>query len=66
MFEYHFTLLCGTDEGSYYFHNDKYLSLIGESNSKDRPDRWENILCLSITLHFYVEPMRDRITFTIF
>ena len=39
MSEYHFTLLCGTDEGSYYFHNDKYLSLIGESNSKDRPDR---------------------------
>ena len=30
--------------------NDRYPSLIGESNPKDRPGRWENLSSLSTTL----------------
>ena len=39
--------------------NDRYLSLIGESNPKDRLDRWENLSSLNTTTYFHVEPMWD-------
>ena len=43
--------------------NDRASSPIGESNPKDRPNRWENLSSLSTTPHSYVEPTWDRIRF---
>ena len=40
---------------------NRYPSPIGEPNPKDRLDRCENLLSLSITPHSCVEPMWDRI-----
>ena len=43
--------------------NDKYSSLIGESNPKDWPDRWDNVSNLSTLPQFHVKPMWDLINF---
>ena len=41
--------------------NESYPSPIGEPNSKDRPDKRENLSTLSTTPQFLMEPMWDRI-----
>ena len=41
--------------------NDKYLSIIGELDPKDRYNRWENFSSLSPTPQFLMEPMWDCI-----